>query len=79
MAELTHQQECIKAHYDNLKKMNLHFGYDVTKVSKKERLFLRYKFACVDNYPGCDKLINNKTHEDFASCQVRCQYSYEYT
>jgi hypothetical protein len=58
--------------------MQLTFGSNVNKLTKLHKKYIRYKDTCVDNYPNCDKLIDNKTLEDFASCQVRCQYSYEY-
>ncbi len=77
MRELTHKQECIKGYFDNIKKIESAFDCDVTKLAKGERKYLRYKFACVDNYPNCDQIANNKTLDDFTWCQARCQYSYE--
>lgn len=40
--------------------------------------YQKYKNACLDNHKDCMKIDDLKTIEQIKSCQVRCQYSYEY-
>lgn len=74
----TEKEKCIKGYYDNLKKMQEYFDVDIELLTKTQKKFLRYKFACVDAHPDCDKIPKNKVLFDFEACQVKCKYSYDY-
>jgi hypothetical protein len=65
-------------HYDNLNKMQKIFNFDVNKLDKKSMRYLRFKFACSDNYPDCPDIVTNKDLADYELCQVRCRWGYDY-
>ncbi len=74
----TEKQKCINEYFNNIKQMSLAFRCDIHQLNKREKRFLRFKFACVNGHPKCDRIFDNKTTLDFEACQVKCRYSYEY-
>ncbi len=73
----TEKQKNIRFYFENQKKMQEYFSFDVNSFTKSEKKFLRYKFACIDSYPNCSEIPKHKKTSDFEACQVRCKYSYE--
>ncbi len=78
MLKIDYHEDYKQIYINRVKKIKSTQNISYDRLSKDEKKFLYYVFACLESHPNCNKINNNKTIEQIKSCQVRCQYSYEY-